>query len=103
LPSILPTGIAPASNAIQELSGTTVTANLLSGGVDEVFTRTDSSGAFTPLKDGLGSAIALVDSSGNVQTSYTYDPFGNTSVTGSSNSNEFQYTGRENQDNGLYY
>src|SRR5205807_6737374 len=91
------------ANAVQELSGSTVTANLLSGGVDEIFTRTDSSGSFTPLKDALGSTIALVDSSGNVQTSYTYDPFGGTSVTGSTNSNEFQYTGRENEGNGLYY
>jgi uncharacterized protein RhaS with RHS repeats len=79
------------ANAAQELSGSTVIANLLSGGVDEVFARTDSPGSFTPLKDTLGSTIALVDSSGNVQTSYTYDPFGGTSVIGSSNSNEFQF------------
>jgi uncharacterized protein RhaS with RHS repeats len=32
------------ANAVQELSGTTVTANSLSGGVDEVFQRTDSPG-----------------------------------------------------------
>jgi hypothetical protein len=77
------------ANAVQELSGSTVVANLVNGGIDEVFTRTDPSGAFAPLKDALGSTIALVDSSGNVRTSYTYDPFGSTSVTGSSNANEF--------------
>jgi RHS repeat-associated protein len=71
--------------------------------VDEVFMRTDSSGSFTPLKDALGSTIALVDSNGHVQTSYTYDPFGGTSVTGTSSPNEFQYTGRENEGNGLYF
>jgi RHS repeat-associated protein len=91
------------ANVIQELLGSTVTANLLSGGVDEVFTRTDSSGSFTPLKDALGSTVALVDSSGTVRTTYTYDPFGNTSVSGNSNSNGFQYTGRENEGNGLYF
>ncbi|HEY6250923.1 MAG TPA: RHS repeat-associated core domain-containing protein [Candidatus Angelobacter sp.] len=91
------------ANAAQELSGSTVTANLLSGGIDEVFSRADSSGAFTPLKDALGSTIALTDLNGNLQTSYTYDPFGNTSVTGTSNANEFQYTGRENDGNGLYF
>ena len=91
------------ANAVQELSGSTVTANLLSGGVDEIFSRTDSSGALTQLKDALGSTIALADYSGNVQTSYIYDPYGNTSVTGTSNANEFQYTGRENEGNGLYY
>ena len=91
------------ANAVQELSGSAVTANLLSGGIDEVFTRTDSSGSFTPLKDALGSTIGVVDTSGNIQTSYTYDPFGNTSVAGTGNGNEFQYTGQENEGNGLYY
>jgi RHS repeat-associated protein len=73
------------------------------GGVDEVFTRTDSSGSFSPLKDALGSTIALVDSSGNVQTSYTYDLFGNTTASGAAGSNPLQYTGRENEGNGLYF
>jgi RHS repeat-associated protein len=79
------------------------TANLISGGIDEIFTRGDSSGSFTPLKDALGSAIALVDVTGNVVTSYAYDPFGNTTVSGATNSNAFQYTGRENEGNGLYF
>jgi len=38
------------ANAVQELSGSTATANLISGGIDEIFTRTDSGGAFTPLE-----------------------------------------------------
>lgn len=91
------------SNAAQELSGGTVLANLLNGGIDEVFSRTDSSASFTPLKDGLGSTIALVDGSGNIATTYTYDPFGNTTSSGTANSNVFQYTGRENEGNGLYF
>jgi RHS repeat-associated protein len=55
------------------------------------------------LKDALGSTVALVDSSGNMQASYTYDPYGGTSVTGTGDGNEFQYTGRENEGNGLYF
>jgi RHS repeat-associated protein len=90
------------ANAVQELSGSTVTANALAGGIDELFTRTDSSGAFIPLQDALGSTIALVDSGGNVQTTYSYDPFGNT-TTGGANSNPSQYAGRENEGNGLYF
>ena len=66
------------ANAVQELSGSTATANLISGGIDEIFARADSTGAFTPLKDALGSTIALVDASGNLVTQYSYDPFGNT-------------------------
>ena len=65
------------SNAVQELSGSTATANLISGGIDEIFTRADSTGAFTPLKGALGSTIALVDANGNLITQYSYDPFGN--------------------------
>jgi RHS repeat-associated protein len=90
-------------NVIQELSGLSVTANLLSGGVDETFTRNDSSGPSTLLRDALGSTLALVDASGNVETTYTYDPFGATSVSGQASTNEFQYTGREDDGNGIYY
>ena len=90
-------------NAAQELSGNTVLANLMSGGIDEVFTRADSFGSFTPLQDALGSTIALVDSSGNVMTTYAYDPFGNTTFSGTANTNAFQYTGRENEGTGLYF
>jgi RHS repeat-associated protein len=80
-----------------------VTANLLTGGMDELFTRTDCSGSFTPLQDALGSTIALVDSSGTIQTTYSYDPFGNTTVSDAPSANPAQYTGRENEGNGLYY
>jgi RHS repeat-associated protein len=54
------------------------------------------------LTDPLGSTIGLVDGSGTVQTSYTYEPFGKTSVTGAANGNTQQFTGREN-DGPLYY
>jgi RHS repeat-associated protein len=37
------------------------------------------------------------------QLSTSYDPFGGTTTTGSSSTNTFQYTGRENDGNGLYY
>lgn len=71
--------------------------------VDEIFSRADSTGSFTPLTDALGSTIALVDASGNLSTQYTYDPFGNTTVSGVLSSNRSQYTGRENEGNGLYF
>ena len=89
-------------NVAQELSGTTPTANVLSGGVDEIFMRADSTGAYSFLADGLGSTLALADATGALQTQYTYEPFGNTTIAGSS-SNSLQYTGRENDGTGLYY
>jgi RHS repeat-associated protein len=90
-------------NPVQELSGATPTANVLGGlPVDEHFLRTDASGPANFLTDPLGSTVALSDSTGAVQTSYTYEPFGNTTIAGSS-MNPYQYTGRENDSTGLYF
>jgi RHS repeat-associated protein len=86
-------------NPVQEGS-----ANLLTGlGIDEYLMRTDSAGARSLLTDALGSTEALTDATGTVQTEYTYEPFGKTTVTGASSTNSFQYTGRESDGTGLYY
>jgi RHS repeat-associated protein len=53
--------------------------------------------------DALGSVIALTDDSGNVRTTYAYDPFGNVTISGEASDNTFQYTGRENDGKGLYF
>ncbi len=90
-------------NAVQELAGTTPTANLVTGGVDQVFQRTDGAGAQAFLADALGSTVALADGAGVVQTSYTYAPFGATTVFGSPSANATQFTGRENDGTGLYF
>ncbi len=58
------------ANPVQEISGTTASANLLTGGVDEYFQRTDLAGARNFLTDALGSTLALADSTGAVQTQY---------------------------------
>ena len=89
---------------MQELSGGTPIANLLTGlGVDEILTRTDAAGTRHFLTDALGSTLGLTDSSGTLLTQYTYEPFGNTTVSGATNANPYQYTGRENDGTGLYY
>jgi RHS repeat-associated protein len=90
-------------NLVQEQSGGSPNTNILAGALDEVFTRTDVAGAWSPLFDGLGSTLALTDSTGTVQTQYTYEPFGKTTTSGSANGNTSQYTGRENDGTGLYY
>lgn len=96
--------IYDGANLVQEQSGGSPSANILAGALDEVFTRTDAGGAWSPLFDGLGSTLALADSTGTVQTQYTYEPFGKTTTSGSSNGNTSQYTGRENDGStGLYY
>jgi RHS repeat-associated protein len=91
-------------NPVQELASGTPTANLLTGlGLDEFFTRTDGAGVRNYLTDALGSSVALLDGSGTVQTEYTYEPFGATSVTGGATTSAHAFTGRENDETGLYY
>jgi RHS repeat-associated protein len=72
---------------VQELDNANppnVTANVLTGlNIDEYFSRTDSSGA--------------------IGTTYTYEPFGKTTLGGAATPNPYQFTGRENDATGLYY
>jgi RHS repeat-associated protein len=92
------------ANAVQELIGATPSANMLTGlGVDEVFQRTEGATPRAFLSDALGGTLALADSAGVVQTSYTYSPYGETTFTGTASNNTSQYTGRENDNDGLYY
>jgi hypothetical protein len=73
-------------NPVQELSGTTPTANLLEGlNIDEYLQRTNSSGPVDFLTDALRSTLALTDSNGNTVAQYTYEPLGNTTGGGSGN------------------
>ncbi|QEE27998.1 RHS repeat-associated core domain-containing protein [Terriglobus albidus] len=91
------------SNAVQEISGGSPTANLLTGYIDEYFVRTDMSGTFNFLTDALGSTVALTDASGTIQTQYAYDPFGITTQSGNPSTNILAFTGRELDAAGLYY
>jgi len=92
-------------NPVQELDGSTnVTANLLTGlNIDEYFSRTDVSGQMSFITDMLGSTLGLTDLSGTLNTQYSYDSFGNVSSSGAQSSNSYQYTGRDNDGNGLDY
>jgi len=91
------------TNAVQEQMGGAATANMLSGGVDEHFERTDATGSYSFLTDALGATAALTDANGNTVEQYSYSPYGLLSATGS-NSNPYTYTGRESGDGlGLYY
>lgn len=90
-------------NPVQELDGSTVTANLLTGaGVDERFMRTDAAGSSIFLTDALGSTVALADAAGNTTSTYSHGPYGMLSATGTSD-NSYTYTGRESDGLGIYY
>lgn len=91
-------------NPVQEKAGATVMANLVTGlGIDEFLNRTDGVGSRARLPDALGSTVALGDSTGTLQTQYTYEPFGYATQTGQANTNSYKYTGREDDGSGLYY
>ena len=70
----------------------------------QMYLRTDSTGQRSVLADVEGSTLALTDASGVVQTSYTYSPFGDTTASGQTNANPFQYAGSPNDGTttGLY-
>jgi RHS repeat-associated protein len=54
--------------------------------------------------DGLGSIVALTNSSGVVTTRYAYDPYGETEVAGTDVPQPFRFTGREwDAETGLYF
>lgn len=86
-----------------ELTGITPSATYIRGlGLDEPYIRKAASDEFYET-DALGTSVALTNGAGVSQTTYTYEPFGNTTQAGLASSNAFQYTGRENDGAGLYY
>jgi len=91
-------------NVVQESVEGSVTANLLTGlEMDQLFSRSTKSGTDSYLTDRLGSVIGLANGSGEVETTYTYDPFGSATEAGKASDNPHQFTGRENDGTGLQY
>jgi RHS repeat-associated protein len=90
------------NTAQEKTSNNKIAFNELNGlSLDQVFSRTPASGtASYLLTDPLGSTVGLADTSGVVQTSYTYEPFGKTTSSGASTTNPFAFTGRENDSTG---
>jgi len=71
--------------------------------IDEALSRTEGDATLAYLADVLGSTVALADAAGASVTTYTYAPFGETSIAGSPSASPFQFTGREQDLPGLYY
>jgi RHS repeat-associated protein len=83
--------------------GGALTAAVLKGGIDEALARMTPTAISSPLTDALGSVVAETDSSQSLTTTYSYDPYGSTSVTGTSTGNPLNYVGRENDLPELYF
>ncbi len=71
-------------------------------GIDQPLERKSGQNEYY-LADALGSVIGLADGTGTIKTSYNYSPFGKKQTTGSSSSNPFTFTGREDDGTGYYY
>lgn len=93
-------------NVVLEIANGTITASYLrSLSLDEPFVRFGSNTTSAEFyhHDALGTTLLLTDGTGAVKTTYTYTPFGETTVTGTPSTNSFQHAGRENDGTGLYY
>ncbi len=71
--------------------------------IDEVLARYAPSGNKTLLTDALNSVIAQAGDDQSVENFYGYSPYGQVSTLGSDDGNSLQYTGRENDQTGLYF
>lgn len=90
-------------NIIQQSREGSVVADYAVGlGADSILSRQDSSGTEFFLHDALQSVVLITNTLGAVITRYFYEPYGSATRTADS-SNAFQFTGRENDDTGLYY
>jgi hypothetical protein len=91
-------GSNPSYNFLTTPGGTALAGSFNSG---------STTTTWVPLIDASGSTIALVNAASpqsGPATTYTYDPSGNPTVTGTANDWPFQYNGMEKEfTDGLYY
>ncbi|WP_181358672.1 MULTISPECIES: RHS repeat-associated core domain-containing protein [unclassified Stenotrophomonas] len=88
--------------AVQETRGGARNPVFTGLGVDERFARNAGGERAYFLTDHLGSTIALSSASGDLLVAYDADPYGGSSST-QGYDNPYRYTGRELDENGLYY
>jgi len=78
--------------------------NLLTTLDGEVLAVTTSAGTMVPIHDTLGSTIGLVNSSGTIPTTFTYEPFGRVTTIGTASAFPYLFAGMEyDWDTGLYH
>ncbi|WP_413933897.1 RHS repeat domain-containing protein, partial [Nitrospira sp. BLG_1] len=103
LPAVSTTFLYDGNDIAAEIGGGAVGANYLrSLNIDEPFVRQTGTGNEFYHTDALGSSLVMSNAQGDSGTTYTYEPFGKTTVSDTS-ANPFQYTGRENDGTGLLY
>ena len=85
-------------------AGTLLAEYVHGDGVDEVLTMARNGATYYYHHDGLGSVSEITDAAGNVVENYTYDVYGQPSVTQSLIGNPYRFTGREyDEESGIYH
>ena len=106
--------IYAGSQSVGEIRNQQLSHSLMTGlQLDEQIARVTLNQGATPqlktmLTDALGSVIAIAKADQSLEVGYAYSPYGQTQKVGVENQqtgseNNSQYTGRENDQNGLYY
>ena len=92
------------NDIVAEIGGGAVGANYLrSLNIDELFGILRQDGVYFSIYDGLSSTLALTNQAGTSTVQYSYEPFGKAQSSNPTFANPFQFTGRENDNTGLYY
>jgi RHS repeat-associated protein len=101
--SYLYDGINSDDNVVQEQSGGSPTANLLTGAPGQIFQLTTPSGTNSSLLTSrLGTTMALASPGGAITTSYSYTPSGAVTASGASSPNTFEFDATQNTGPGPY-
>lgn len=99
-----PTGyLYDGADVIQQLNDAANTIYIRSLAVDELLALSGPQGTLAPLADALASTMVITDNTGAPSGDYRYAPFGATESTIAPPINPFQFTGRENDQLGLYH
>ena len=95
------TSLYDGSALVQQSSGGSAVANYLSTGPGGTVQVQNSAGTSDPLTNTVGSTVAQTGSGGQLTTSYSYDPSGNTTTSGSANPDPEQYATSQADPTGL--
>ena len=88
---------------VHTTTGSTIASTLLNGpGLDERYARTQGTNTHVFLPDALGSTLNLVSPGGVLTATYTYEPYGMATQSGTDDT-QYRYTGREDDGSGLMY
>ncbi|VAX36346.1 hypothetical protein MNBD_UNCLBAC01-1000, partial [hydrothermal vent metagenome] len=72
--------------------------------IDEILTMERAGQTYYYHTDGLGSITQITNSAGSIIEQYTYDSYGQPSVTSSAIGNPYMFTGRRfDEESGIYY